>query len=137
MINQEESIISIPKIDLNLQSSLCDYSDAYILVKRTIINAGEGADDAAKETDERNKSIIFKNCAIFITCISEVSNTQVDDAKYLDVVMSMHNFIEYGDNYSKTSGSLWQYYRNEPNNSLTDSKSFNIYKNKNKNKNKK
>ena len=133
-MNQEESIISIPKIDLNLQSSLCDYSDAYILVKRTIINAGEGADDAAKETDERNKGIIFKNCAIFITCISEVNNTQVDDAKYLDVVMSMHNFIEYGDNYSKTSGSLWQYYRNEQNNSLTDSKSFNIYKNKNKNK---
>ena len=66
----------------------------------------------------------FKNCAPFTNCISEVNNTQVDNAKDIDIVMPMYNLIEYSDNYAKTSGFLWQYYRDEPNDNLEDSESF-------------
>ena len=107
-----------------LKFSLCDYSDAYILVKGTITIAGAGDDAAARQADERDKGVIFKNCAPFINCISEINNTQVDNTKDIDIVMPMYNLIEYSDNYAKTSGSLWQYYRDEPNNVLANSKSF-------------
>ena len=107
-----------------LKSSLCDYSDAYILVKRTITIAGEGADAAARHADERDKGVAFKNCAPFINCISEINNTQVENAKDINIVMPMYNLIEYSDNYTKTSGSLWQYFRDEPNDHLRDSESF-------------
>ena len=60
------------------------------------------------------KEVVFKNCASFTDCISEINNTEIDNAKYIDVIMLMYNLIEYSDNYSKTSGSLWQYYRYEP-----------------------
>ena len=69
-------------------------------------------------------SVIFKNCASSIGCINEINNTQIDNAKYIDVVMSMYNLIEYSDNYSKTLGSLWQYCRDDPNDSTTRSESF-------------
>ena len=106
-----------------LKSSLCDYSDAYILVKGTItINAA--ADAAARRADEREKGVAFKNCALFTNCISEINNTQVDNAKDIDIVMPMYNLIEYSDNYAKTTGSLWQYFRDEPNDALRNSKSF-------------
>ena len=72
-----------------LRSSLCDYSDAYILVSGTIIITGAGADDSAKRLEEKNKGVIFKNCAPFTDCISEINNTQIDNAKYIDVVMPM------------------------------------------------
>ena len=85
---------------------------------------GRGADQTARQADKRNKGIIFKSCAPFTDCISEIINTQVDDAKDLDVGMPIYNLIEYAYNYSKTSGSLWQCYRDEPNTSLTDSESF-------------
>ena len=107
-----------------LKSSLCDYSDAYIHVKGTITINGRGADDAARQADERDKGVVFKNCAPFTNCISEVNNTQVDNAKDIDIVMSMYNLIEYSDSYAKTSGSLWQYFRDEPNNDLANSESF-------------
>ena len=107
-----------------LKSSLCDYSDAYILVKGTITINGVGADAAARQADERDKGVTFKNCASFTNCISEINNTQVDNAKHIDIVMSMYNLIEYSDNYAKTSGSLWQYYRDKPNNILAHSESF-------------
>ena len=107
-----------------LKSSLCDYSDAYILVKGTIKITGVGADAAARQADERDKGVVFKNCAPFTDCISEINNTQVDNAKYIDIVMPMYNLIEYSDNYAETSGSLWQYYTDEPNNNLADSESF-------------
>ena len=86
-----------------LKSSLCDYSDAYILVKGTITIAEEGADAAARHADERDKGAAFKNCAPFTNCISEINNTQVNNAKDIDLVMSMYNLIEYSDNYEKTS----------------------------------
>ena len=107
-----------------LKSSLCDYSDAYILVKGTITINGIGADVAAREAEERDKGVAFKNCAPFPNCISEINNTQVDNAKDIDIVMPIYNLIEYSDNYTKTTGSLWQYFRDEPNDNLRNSKSF-------------
>ena len=92
-----------------LRSSLCDYSDAYILVKGNIaVNNTAAAGDVANNT---NKKVIFKNCAPFTNCISKINNADKDNAKYIDIVMPMYSLIEYSDNYSKTSGSLWQYYK--------------------------
>ena len=90
-----------------LKSSLCDYSDAYILVKGTItVNNTAAAEANANNTD---KKVIFKNCAPFTNCISEINNTQIENAKDIDIVVPMYNLIEYSDNYAKTSESLWQY----------------------------
>ena len=89
-----------------LKSSLCDYSDAYILVKGKITIIGRGVDAAARRADERDKGVAFKNCAPFTNCISEINNTQVDDAKDINIVMPMYNLIEHSDNYAETSGSL-------------------------------
>ena len=107
-----------------LKSSLCDYSDAYILVKGTITINGAGADAAARQADERDKGVAFKNCAPFTNCLSEINNTQVDNAKDIDFVMPIYNLIEYSDIYAKTTGSLWQYFRDEPNDDIEDSESF-------------
>ena len=79
-----------------LKSSLCDYSDAYILVKGTI-----------SVVNTADAEVIFKNCALFTDWISEISNTQIDNARDIDVVRAIYNLIEKSDNYSKTSGSLW------------------------------
>ena len=88
-----------------LKSSLCDYSDVYILVKgTTIIDETSAVGSAPNNT---NKKVIFKNCAPFTNCISEIKNTQVDNAKNIDIVMLMYSLIEYSNNYSKTSGNLW------------------------------
>ena len=107
-----------------LKSSLCDYADAYILVKGTITITGAGDDAAARRADERNKGVIFKNCAPFTKCISKINDTEIDNAQDIDIVMPMYNLIEYSDNYSKTSGSLWQYYKDDPNDDLVESESF-------------
>ena len=83
-----------------LKSSLYDYSDAYILVKgriTTITEKGVGA--AARQANERGREVIFKNCAPFRYCIRKINNTQLDNSKDLDVVMPMHNLIEYSNNY--------------------------------------
>ena len=90
------------------------------LLKEKIAITGAG-DDAA---DERDEGVAFKNCATFINCISEINIAQIDNAKGIDIVTPMYNLIEYSDNYSKTSGSLWPYYRDEPNDNLADSESF-------------
>ena len=95
-----------------LRSSLCDYSDGYVLVKRNITvnnTAGEGA-----ATINTNKKVIFKNYAPFTSCISKINNERIDNAEYIDIIMPMYNLIEYSDNYSKTSGSLWQYCKDIP-----------------------
>ena len=107
-----------------LRSNLCDYADAYILVKGTITIAGAGDDDAAKQLDERNKNVIFKSCAPFTKCISRINNTDIDNSQDIDIVMPMYNLIEHSDNFSKTSGSLCQYYKDDPNDNITDSESF-------------
>ena len=89
-----------------LKSSLCDYSHTYILVKGRIKITGAGDDAAARQGDERDKGVAFKNCAPFINCMSGKNNTQVDNAKDIDIVIPMYNIIEYNDHYAKTSGSL-------------------------------
>ena len=88
-----------------LKSSLCDYSDAYILVKGKITIVGAGADAEARQADERDKVVAFKNFVPFTNCLSEINNTQVDNAKDIDIVMPMYNLIEYSDNYAKATGS--------------------------------
>ena len=107
-----------------LKYSLCDYSYIYILVKGRITITEAGDDAAERQADERDKGAAFKNCAPFTNCISEINNTQIDNAKDTDIAMPMYDWIEYSDNYVKTSGSLWQYYRDDPKNALTDYESF-------------
>ena len=90
-----------------LKSSLYDYSDACILVKGTItVDETSAAGAAANNT---NRKVIFQKCTPFTNCISETNIAQVDNAKDIDIIMSMYNLIEYSDNYLKTSWSLWQY----------------------------
>ena len=107
-----------------LKSGFCDYSDAYILVKEKKTITGAGDDAAARQAYERDKGVAFKNCAPFTSPISEINNTQIDNCKDINVIMPLYNLLEYSDNYAKTSGSLWQYYRDEPNDNLADSESF-------------
>ena len=104
------------------KTSLCDYSDAYILVKGKITITGAGDDAAARQTDETG--VAFKHCAPFTNCISEISNTQIDNCKDIDIVVPLYNLLQDSDNYAKTSGSLWKYYRDEPNDNFADSESF-------------
>ena len=90
-----------------LKSSLCDYSNVYILVEGTIAVNNTAA--AGANANNTNKKGIFKNCAPFTNCVSEIINTQVDKANNIDIVIPVYNLIEYCDNYLKTSESLWQY----------------------------
>ena len=90
-----------------LKSSLYNYNDGYILVKGEITINVVGADAAARQADETDKGVISKNCTPFINCKSEINNTEIDNAKDIDIAMPMYNLIEYNDNYSKTSESLW------------------------------
>ena len=95
-----------------LRSSLRDYSDAYILVKGNItVNNTAAAAAAANNT---NKNVIFKNRVPFTNCISKINNAQIDNAENIDIVTSMYNLIEYSDNHSKTSESLWEYCKDIP-----------------------
>ena len=87
----------------SLESSLCDYSDAYILVTGNITVAGGNA----------NTKVAFKNCAPFKECRTEINETFVDKTKHINIAMPMYNLIKYNDNHSDTSGSLWQFKRNE------------------------
>ena len=107
-----------------IYSNLCDYADSYILVKGTITITGAGANVDARQADERDNGVIFKNCAPFTKCISRINNTDIDNAHDIDIAMPMYNLTEYSDNYSNTSGSLWQYYKDDPNDNLANSKSF-------------
>ena len=95
-----------------LRYSLCDFSGAYIIVKGniTVNNTATGRGPA----NNTNKKVIFKNCAPFIKCIRKINNTQIDYAEYIDIVMPMYKLIEYSENYSKTSASLWQYCKDIP-----------------------
>ena len=109
-----------------LRLDLCNYSDAYIVVKGKIIVANP-------DNDAYDKKLAFKNNAPFTSCILKTDNTLIDKAKDLDIVMPMYNLIEYSKNYRRTTGSLWNCYRHEPNSgavgninySMKDSKSFN------------
>ena len=85
-----------------LRSNLCDYADAYVLLKGTITITVVGNDDATKRVDERDKGLTFKNCAPFTKCISRINNTDIDKAQDIDIVVPMYNLIEYSDSYSET-----------------------------------
>ena len=87
----------------SIESSLCDYSDAYILVTGNINVTG----------GDNNTKVAFKNCAPFKDCRTEINDTFVDYADFINITMPMYNLIEYSDNYSDTSGSLWQFKRDE------------------------
>ena len=89
------------------RSDLCDYSDVYIVVKRTIDL------EVVENNDMTQKDIVLKNNAPFRSCISKINKTLIDNAKELYVVMPMCNMLEYGHNYLMISGSLWNYYRDE------------------------
>ena len=86
----------------SLKSSLCDYSDAFILV------TGDTRVAANNDTD-----VAFKNCPPFSTCKTEINDVFIDEANHIYITMAMYNLIEYSDNYSDTSGSLWQFKRDE------------------------
>ena len=94
------------------RSSLCDYSDAYILFKGNI--SVNNTVVSAVDPNNRNKKVIFKNYARFTNCLSKINDTQIDNAEFIEIVMPMYNLTEYSDNYSKTSGSLWQYCKEIP-----------------------
>ena len=91
------------------KSRLYDYSDASILVKRII--AIEGTSVTAVNAKKKKKKENPKNCVPFTDCMSEINNTEIDNTKDIDVVMSVYSLIEYSDNYSKSSGGLWLYCR--------------------------
>ena len=88
-----------------LKSGLYDYGDAYILVEGTITVASTKVTDTS--TNNTNKKVTFKNCASFTNRISKINNTQLDNAKDLDIVMPVNNLTEYSRNYAKKSGSLY------------------------------
>ena len=97
-----------------LKSSLCNYSEAYILAKGIITVANTAATDV--DANNTNKTEIFKNnCKLIATnCKAILNNAQLDNAKEIDIVIAVYNLLEYSNNYSKSSGSLFQYYRDEP-----------------------
>ena len=97
-----------------LRSNLCDYSDAFILVKGTITVTASGANNNANNIrDKRNRPVILKNNASFVSCIARINGELIEDADDLDIVMSMYNLLEYSKNYRKTIESLYNYYRDE------------------------
>ena len=114
-----------------LRSDLCEYSDAYILVKGIVtVDADE------KDRDEMNRRLAIKNNAPFISCISNINGELIENAEDLDIVMPMYNLLEYSKNCRKTTEkqSLFNYYRDEltdeandnnsPNKNVINSKSF-------------
>ena len=126
-----------------LRSDLCDFSDAYIVVKGNITvtkktftaDNNEAPNNTAANVTATNtannnafgeKKLVFKNNAPFISCISKINGVKIDNAEDLDVVMPMYNLLECSKNYRKTTGSLWNYYRDGPsstvgNNNITHS----------------
>ena len=110
-----------------LRSDLCDYSDAYILVKGTITVTAPGVNNNANNIrDKRNRPLILKNNAPFVSCITRINGELIEDADDLDIVMSMYNLLEYSKNYRKTIGSLYNYYRDELSDDADDNNFDNI-----------
>ena len=94
-----------------LRSDLCDYADAYILVNGTItVTAAAGANNIR---DKKNRKLILKNNAPFVSCITRINGELIEDADNLGIVMPMYNSLQYSKNYRKTIGSLYNYYRDE------------------------
>ena len=109
-----------------LRSNLCDYSDAYISVKATIMVTASGVNNNANTIrDKRNRPLILKNKAPFVSCITKINGELIEDADDLDIVMPIYNLLEYSKNYRKTIGSIYNYYRDE----LTDDADDNNFAN--------
>ena len=107
-----------------LRSNLCDYSDAYILVNGTItVTAAEGANNIR---EKRNKPLILKNNAPFVSCITRINGELIEDADDLEIVMPMYNLLEYSKNYRKAIASLYNYYRDEFSDDADDNNFSNI-----------
>ena len=98
--SQDDPIKSLTK---SLKSSLCDYSDAYILVTGNI----------AATPNNVVAQVVFKNCAPFKNCRTEINDIFIDNADFINITIPMYNLIEYSDNYSDTSGSLWNFKKDE------------------------
>ena len=94
---------SIKFLTSSLESNLCNYSDAYILATGNITATPNNA----------TTQVVFKNCAPFKDCRTEINDTFVDYADFLNITMPMYNLIEYSDNYSDNSGSLWDFKTDE------------------------
>ena len=101
-----------------LRSVLCDYRDAYIVVKGIVTVRGEN------KIDRENRFLAFKNNPPFTSSISNINNTFIDNAENLHIVMPMYNLIEYSRIYSKTSGTLWNYYKDISTDPIVYSESF-------------
>ena len=102
-----------------LRSDLCDYSDAYMLLKEKIVVTNPN-------NDVYDKKLAFKNSAPFTTCTSKINNTLIDNAEDLDIVMPMYKLLEYSKNYRNTTGSLWNYYRDETNTGIEGNINYSI-----------
>ena len=92
-----------------LRSDLCNYADVYILVDGTItVTAAAGANNIR---EKKNRKLLLKNNALFVSCITRINGELIEDADDLDIVKPMYNLLEYSKNYRKTIGSLYNYYR--------------------------
>ena len=110
-----------------LRSSLCDYSNAYILVKSTITVTAPGANnDANNIRDKKNRPVILKNNAPFVSCITRINGELIEDANDLDIVIPMYKLLEYNKNYRKTIGLLYNYCRDELSDDADDNNFDNI-----------
>ena len=110
-----------------LRSSLCDYFDAHILVKGTIKVTAPGVNnDANNIRDKKNRPVILKRNAPFVSCITRINGELIEDVNDLDIVIPMYNLLEYSKNYRKTIGSLYNYYRDELSNDADDNNFDNI-----------
>ena len=78
-----------------LNTNLCDFNDVYILVRGKVTVAGQGVNGTAIAADRNDKEAVFKNCALFTSCISKINNAEVDNAEDLDIVIPMLNLLEY------------------------------------------
>ena len=100
-------------------NQVCDYSDAYILVTgnitvtKTIAAAVANNDLQRKQPLNAATQVVFKNCAPFKKCSAEIDGTLVDETDFIKITMTTYNLTEYSDNYSDTSGSLWDCKRHE------------------------
>ena len=111
-----------------LRSDLCDFSNAYIVVKGNITvtkktftaddievpnntPANATATNTANDNEFCENKLVFKNNAPFINCVSKINGIKIDNAEDFDVVMPIYNLLEYSKNCTKTTGSLWNYYR--------------------------
>ena len=81
----------------SIESSLCDYSNAYVLVTGNVAVVG---------ANNNNTKVSFKNCTSFRKCRTEINEAFIDETEYINIAMPMYNLVEYSDNYSNTSGSL-------------------------------